>query len=50
MAIIGGVIGLSMLLVGAAKMKTELPYGPPMIIGAWLALTLAGIGWIPLPT
>jgi leader peptidase (prepilin peptidase)/N-methyltransferase len=43
MAMIGGVLGLGLLAVGAARMKTELPYGPPMIIGAWLALTLTGI-------
>ncbi|MFV1960647.1 MAG: prepilin peptidase [Acidimicrobiia bacterium] len=49
-ALIGGVIALGMLALGAAKMKTELPYGPPMIIGAWLAIVMAGIGAFPIPT
>ncbi|MCI0425942.1 MAG: prepilin peptidase [Actinobacteria bacterium] len=42
MAMIGGVLGVAMLALGAARMKTELPYGPPMIMGAWLALALSG--------
>jgi leader peptidase (prepilin peptidase)/N-methyltransferase len=49
-ALIGGVIAIAMLALGAAKMKTELPYGPPMIIGAWLAIVLAGVGAFPIPT
>ena len=49
-AVIGGVIGVGMILAGAARMKTELPYGPPMVIGAWLAVVLAGIGTFPLPS
>jgi leader peptidase (prepilin peptidase)/N-methyltransferase len=49
-ALIGGVIAIAMLALGAAKMKTELPYGPPMIIGAWLAIVLAGVGVFPIPT
>jgi leader peptidase (prepilin peptidase)/N-methyltransferase len=44
MAMIGGVLAIVLLAIGAARMKTELPYGPPMIIGAWLALALAAIG------
>jgi leader peptidase (prepilin peptidase)/N-methyltransferase len=46
-ALIGGVLGVAMLALGAARMKTELPYGPPMIIGAWLAIALACLGLIP---
>jgi leader peptidase (prepilin peptidase)/N-methyltransferase len=49
-ALIGGVLAMIMMAFGAARMKTELPYGPPMIIGSWLALTMAGIGSIPLPS
>jgi leader peptidase (prepilin peptidase) / N-methyltransferase len=48
MALIGGVVGVAMLAAGAARMKTELPYGPPMIMGAWLAVILAAIGSIPI--
>ena len=44
MAMIGGVLAIALLAIGAARMKTELPYGPPMIIGAWLALALAAVG------
>jgi len=49
-ALIGGVLAFAMILLGAARMKTELPYGPPMILGAWLAIVLAGIGTFPIPT
>ena len=31
-------------------MKTELPYGPAMIIGCWLAIIMAGLGAFPIPT
>ncbi|HEU4916916.1 MAG TPA: A24 family peptidase [Acidimicrobiia bacterium] len=31
-------------------MKTEVPYGPAMILGAWLGIVLAGLGAFPLPT
>lgn len=41
-ALLGGVFGLVMMLVGRAGMKTELPYGPPMILGAWSAIAGAG--------
>ena len=47
-AMIGGVIAFAMVIAGAAKMKTELPYGPPMILGAWLAIVLAAIGTFPI--
>ena len=49
-ALIGGVVAFGMLIAGTARMKTELPYGPPMILGAWLAAVLAGIGTFPIPT
>jgi leader peptidase (prepilin peptidase)/N-methyltransferase len=31
-------------------MKVELPYGPSMILGSWIAITLAGLGAFPIPT
>jgi prepilin signal peptidase PulO-like enzyme (type II secretory pathway) len=31
-------------------MKAELPYGPAMIVGAWTAIILVGLGAIPIPT
>jgi hypothetical protein len=31
-------------------MKTELPYGPAMILGSWVAIVLVGLGAIPIPT
>jgi len=49
-AVIGGIIAFGMIIAGAAKMKTELPYGPPMILGAWLAIVLAAIGTFPIPS
>lgn len=48
-AMIGGVIALVLVLGGAAGRKTELPYGPPMIIGAWTAIAMVGVGAIPVP-
>lgn len=45
-AALGGVAALA-ALVGGAGTKSELPYGPPMIIGAWASIvwgsTLAGV-------
>jgi leader peptidase (prepilin peptidase)/N-methyltransferase len=49
-ATIGGVIALFLMLAGAANRKTELPYGPPMILGAWTAIVLVGVGAIPIPS
>jgi len=31
-------------------MRAEVPYGPPMILGAWIAIVLVGLGAIPIPT
>jgi leader peptidase (prepilin peptidase)/N-methyltransferase len=31
-------------------MRAELPYGPSMILGAWIAIVLAGLGAFPIPT
>jgi leader peptidase (prepilin peptidase)/N-methyltransferase len=31
-------------------MRTELPYGPAMIVGSWVAIVLAGLGAFPIPT
>jgi leader peptidase (prepilin peptidase)/N-methyltransferase len=49
-AMIGGVVALVLVLGGAAGRKTELPYGPPMIIGAWAAIAMVGVGAIPVPS
>ena len=49
-AVIGGVIALFLMVAGAASRKTELPYGPPMILGAWTAIVLVGVGAIPIPS
>jgi leader peptidase (prepilin peptidase) / N-methyltransferase len=49
-AMIGGVIALILMLAGAANRKTELPYGPPMILGAWTAIVMVGVGAIPIPS
>jgi leader peptidase (prepilin peptidase)/N-methyltransferase len=43
-AIIGGVLALFALAFMAANRNTELPYGPAMILGAWVAIALAGVG------
>ena len=31
-------------------MRKELPYGPAMIAGSWVAIVLAGLGAFPIPT
>lgn len=49
-AILGGIIALLMVSIGRAGMKTELPYGPPMILGAWVAIALVGIDGFALPS
>ena len=32
------------------SMKVELPYGPSMILGSWIAIAVAGLGAFPIPT
>jgi len=49
-AMIGGVVALILVLGGGAGRRTELPYGPPMILGAWAAIALVGVGAIPVPS
>jgi leader peptidase (prepilin peptidase)/N-methyltransferase len=58
-----GVLGVGMVARSRARrsdagegstvkevMQTELPYGPAMILGAWISITLAGLGAFPIPT
>ncbi|MGA7282690.1 MAG: A24 family peptidase [Acidimicrobiia bacterium] len=63
-AILGGVVSLGVLMVATigsrgkdsagpdvkSAMQAELPYGPWMILGAWTAIALAGLGAFPLPS
>ena len=49
-ALIGGVFAFGMIIAGVAGMKSELPYGPPMVLGSWLVIALAGIGTFPIPS
>ncbi|HWB87903.1 MAG TPA: A24 family peptidase [Acidimicrobiia bacterium] len=49
-ALIGGALALAMVIAGGAGRKTELPYGPPMILGAWTVIVLVGVGAIPVPS
>ena len=39
--LVGGVVGIALLAVGRAGRRTSLPFGPPMLVGALLALLLA---------
>lgn len=48
-AVIGGLVAVIMMIAGAAGRKTELPYGPPMVLGAWTAILLVGVGAVPIP-
>jgi leader peptidase (prepilin peptidase)/N-methyltransferase len=44
--LLGGALGSVLLIaVGRAGWRTRVPFGPPLLVGAWLALWLAG----PLP-
>jgi leader peptidase (prepilin peptidase)/N-methyltransferase len=36
--LVGGVAFVALLVARRAGLKTELAYGPPMIVGAWLGL------------
>jgi len=42
-ALIGGVVAVALIAAGVAKMSDEVPYGPSMILGAWLAISFAGL-------
>lgn len=39
--LLGGLVGLILMLLGRAGRKTAIPFGPYMIVGAWLALASA---------
>ncbi len=41
-AFIGGILAVAVLLFSEAKRDTELPYGPAMILGSWLAIISVG--------
>lgn len=49
-ALIGGLMAVILLVFGKARRDTELPYGPAMVLGAWLAIIMAGIGSLAIPT
>lgn len=46
---IGGALALALVATGAGR-KAELPYGPAMVLGAWLAIVMVGVGAIPVPS
>ncbi|MDX1468661.1 MAG: A24 family peptidase [Acidimicrobiia bacterium] len=48
-AMLGGVMALAAVMFASAGRRTELPYGPAMIVGAWVAIMLAGVGAFPIP-
>jgi len=39
--LVGGLVGIVLMLIGRAGRKTQIPFGPFMIIGTWLALAFA---------
>jgi leader peptidase (prepilin peptidase)/N-methyltransferase len=49
-AVIGGLVAVILMIAGSAGRKTELPYGPPMVLGAWTAIVMVGVGAIPIPS
>ena len=42
-ALLGAVIALVVVVFGRGNTKAEIPYGPPMILGAWVALIGAAV-------
>lgn len=42
-AFIGGILAVAVIVFSEAKRDTELPYGPAMILGAWLSIISVGI-------
>lgn len=36
--LLGGVFGIIFILAGRARMKTQIPYGPYMVVGSWLGI------------
>jgi leader peptidase (prepilin peptidase)/N-methyltransferase len=42
---VGGVVGIALMAAGRAGRKTQIPFGPYMIVGAWLGLTVGGAVW-----
>jgi leader peptidase (prepilin peptidase)/N-methyltransferase len=39
--VVGGVVGLGLMVFGTAGRKTQIPFGPFMVVGAWLGLAFA---------
>jgi leader peptidase (prepilin peptidase) / N-methyltransferase len=37
-AAVGGLVALAAVLGGSAGAKSEIPYGPPMIVGTWISI------------
>jgi leader peptidase (prepilin peptidase)/N-methyltransferase len=48
-ASLGGLVAIVALAFFKARRDTELPYGPSMILGAWIAIVVAGIGSGAIP-
>lgn len=42
-AFIGGILAVAVIIFSEAKRDTELPYGPALILGAWLSIISVGI-------
>lgn len=40
--LIGGIAGIGLIVSGIATRKTAIPFGPYMIVGAWIALAVGG--------
>jgi leader peptidase (prepilin peptidase)/N-methyltransferase len=40
----GAVVALALMATGRAGWRTALPFGPPLLLGAVLALAVAGLG------
>jgi leader peptidase (prepilin peptidase)/N-methyltransferase len=43
--LIGGVVGIALMAAGRAGRKTAIPFGPYMIVGAWLGIAVGGAAW-----
>jgi leader peptidase (prepilin peptidase)/N-methyltransferase len=40
--LVGGLVGLSLVLIGRSKLKSAIPYGPYLIAGSWIGIVAGG--------
>ena len=43
--LLGGIFAIALLLIGRARRRTAIPFGPWMIAGTWLGIALGSQIW-----